>query len=79
MKDMTYPTRHGLKTRLEKKAALGPGTGIRQESQDRILALRSQKGREGVAGEFHMAASVILNNSKSKDERTKGNISLEGN
>ena len=67
---MRYSGRHGLKTRIEKKAALGPRRGISQENQDQILNLISQRERRG-AGEFCMAgtASVVLNDSKSKDER----------
>ena len=73
MKDVRYLRRHGLKTRIKKKAAIGPRKGISQENQDQILNLKSQKGRGRVVGEFCMAdtASVVLNNSKSKDERKK--------
>ena len=81
MKDMRYVRRHGLKIRIKKKAAIGPRRGISQENQHQILNLKSQKGRGRVVGEFCMAhtTSVVLNNSKSKDERKKRNVSLEEN
>ena len=71
MKDMRYLRRHGLKTRIKKKAAIGPRKGIR--TQDQILALKSQKGKGRVVVEFRMVdtASVVLSNSKSQDERKK--------
>ena len=64
----------------EKGPIIGPRKGISQESQDQILALKYPEGRGRVGGKFCVAdtASVILNNSKSKDERKKG-ISLQEN
>ena len=71
MKDVRYLRRHGLKTRIKKKAAIDPGKGISQENKDQILNLKSPKGRGRVVGKFCMAdtISVVLN--KSKDERKK--------
>ena len=63
----------GPKNKNKEKAALGPMRGITQENQDQIVNLKSQKGRDRIAGEFCMddTASVVPNNSKSKDERKK--------
>ena len=73
MKDMRYLRRHGLKTRIKKKAATCPRKGISQENQSQVLNLISPKRRGRVLGEFCMAdtASVLLINFKSKGERKK--------
>ena len=46
--------RHGLKTRIKKKATIGPRKGVSQENQDQILNLKSAKGRGRVVSEFCM-------------------------
>ena len=57
----------------KKKAAIGPRKKVSQENQDQILALKFEKERGRVVGKLCMAdtASVVLDNSKSKDERKK--------